>query len=375
MLLHHLELTDYRNYRELAVDFDARKVILLGDNAQGKSNVLEAIGLIATGKSPTAPRDADLVRWGEQQAILRARATREAGELALDMLVRASGRRAFRLNGLPQRRLADVLGRLLVVFFRSEDLNLVKGGPGERRELLDTMLMQLSGAYHTQLADYGRVLTQRNHLLRAIAEGRSPLALLEAFDEQLIALALGIWGRRHRLVVALEPRVASRHAAIAEGREVISLRYVPAVRFEGPPEGWEPQLRQALAAQQRQELARGQSLVGPHRDDLELLIDGRPAKVFGSQGQQRTVVLALKLAELEHLQEATGEAPLLLLDDVLAELDVRRQNALLASIGDGVQTFVTSTHLNDFSAAWLDTAALFTVRAGELSRSAAPGAG
>lgn len=368
MLLHRLELSDFRNYPALGVDFDSRKVILLGENAQGKTNVLEAIGLLALGRSPRASRDADLVRFGTEQAILRARLTRQTGELALDMLIRTGGKRAFRLNGLPQRRLADVLGRLLVVLFRGEDLQLVKGGPAERREFLDTMLVQLSGAHHTQLADLGRVVTQRNHTLKALSDGRGARGVLEAFDEQLVALSLGIWGRRHRLVEALSPLVASSHAAIAEGREALSLRYMPAVPFEGPPEGWEPQLRSALAAQRGAEFARGQTLVGPHRDDLELLIDGRPARTFGSQGQQRTVVLALKLGELTYLQRATGEAPVLLLDDVLAELDVRRQNALLASIGEDVQTFVTSTHLNDFSASWVEAAALFNVRAGVLTR-------
>ena len=366
MFLHHLELTDYRNYAALSVDFGATKAILLGDNAQGKTNVLEAIGLLATGKSPVASKDADLVRWGAEQAVIRARVTRELGETAVDMLIRQSGRRAMRVNGLAARKLADVLGKVLVVLFRSEDLLLVKGGPAERREFLDTMLVQLSGTHYQQLHDYQRVLTQRNHLLRAIGEGRGSRGALEAFDEQLIQLALAIWKRRMRLIAALAPRVAERHAAIAEGKERIGLDYLPSVPLAGPEAGWEAQVRAALAEAGPKELARGQTLVGPHRDDLALTIDGRPAKVFGSQGQQRTVVLAMKLAELEHVREATGEAPLLLLDDVLAELDVRRQNALLSSIGDDVQTFVTSTHLNDFSADWLRQAEIYTVRQGSL---------
>lgn len=369
MFLHRLELTDYRNYRELAIDFSAHKVILLGDNAQGKTNVLEAIGLLATGKSPVAAKDADLVRWGADQAIIRARVNRELGETAVDMLVRTSGRRAMRVNGLAQKRLADVLGKVLAVLFRSEDLLLVKGGPAERRDFLDTMLVQLSGAHYQQLHDYQRVVTQRNHQLRAIGEGSGRMDLLEVFDEQLVAMAIAIWRRRLRLIEALGPRVAERHAAIAEGKEAIGLRYLPSVPLEGPESDWEPQIRASLAEQRRKELGRGQTLVGPHRDDLELLIDGRPAKHFGSQGQQRTVVLALKLAELEHVRAVTDEAPLLLLDDVLAELDVRRQNALLASIGDDVQAFVTSTHLNDFSAAWLEQAEIYTVRQGQLVRS------
>jgi DNA replication and repair protein RecF len=369
MFLHRLELADYRNYGELAIDFGAHKVILLGDNAQGKTNVLEAIGLLATGRSPVASKDADLVRWGADQAIIRARVTRELGETAVDMLVRTSGRRAVRVNGLAQKRLADVLGKILAVLFRSEDLLLVKGGPAERRDYLDTMLVQLSGSHYQQLHDYQRIVTQRNHLLRAIGEGGGSATQLEPWDEQLVVMAIALWRRRVKLVEALAPRVAERHAAIAEGREAIGIQYLPSVPLDPDEGAWEGQIRAALAEVRRREIGRGQTLVGPHRDDMELLIDGRPAKHFGSQGQQRTVVLALKLAELEHIRAVTEEAPLLLLDDVLAELDVRRQNALLASIGDDVQAFVTSTHLNEFSAAWLEQAEIYTVRQGLLVRS------
>ncbi|MEB3198592.1 MAG: DNA replication/repair protein RecF [Candidatus Sericytochromatia bacterium] len=367
MFLHRLELTDYRSYQQLAVEFERRKVILLGDNAQGKTNVLESIGMMATFKSPTARKDADIVHWGREQAIIRVRARRELSELALDMLLRTQGRRAFRLNGLSQKRLLDVLGKLLVVWFRSEDMMLVKGGPGERRDFLDTMLVQLQVMHHQQLQDYQRVLAQRNQILRTWRE-RPSVGLLEAWNEQLLGLALAIWRRRQALVNALSDRVSAHHAAIAEGREAVVLRYLPAVNFEGPDDDWEPQLREALARGFRQEVQRGQSLVGPHRDDLAFELDGRGAKFFGSQGQQRTLVLALKLAELEHLHRCSGEMPLLLLDDVLAELDIKRQNALLAAIGDDVQTFVTSTHLNDFSAAWVDSAEIFDVTRGALTR-------
>lgn len=366
MFLDRLELTDYRNYTELAVDFGAHKVILLGDNAQGKTNVLEAIGLLATGKSPTASKDADLVRFGCEHAVIRARATRSLGELSVDMLVRASGKRAYKVNGSGQKRLADVLGKLLCVLFRSEDLLLVKGGPAERRDFLDTMLVQLSGAHYQNLQDYQRVLTQRNAVLRQLHEGEGSVAMLEAFDEPFIRLAIAVWRRRMNLVMALAPRVSERHAAIAEGRETVSIRYMPAVDLESDPSSWEATMRLALEAGRRKDIQRGLSLIGPHRDDVELLIDDRAAKIFGSQGQQRTVVLALKLAELAYIRAATDESPLLLLDDVLAELDVRRQNALLSAIGSDVQAFVTSTHLNDFSAAWLDEAAIFTVRQGHL---------
>lgn len=367
MFLQHLELQDFRNYAELTVDFTANKVILLGNNAQGKTNLLEAIGLLATGKSPTAHKDADLVRWGASQAIIRSEVKRELAEHRIDMLLRSSGRRAVRIDGLPQKRLADLFGKVLAVIFRSEDLQLVKGSPSERREYLDTMLVQLTSAHYTQLHDFGRVVTQRNSLLRAIGEGQARPDQLEGWNEQLIHLALQIWRRRLALVAALRPLVAHWHGRIAEGKEALTLAYLPSIPLGENPAEWEAIMRTELEAQQRREIGRGMTLIGPHRDDMELLINDRPARAFGSQGQQRTVVLALKLAELDYVRETAGEAPVLLLDDVLAELDVRRQNALLASIGDNVQTFVTSTHLNDFSAAWLEQAAIYQVETGRLT--------
>ena len=341
-------------------------MILLGNNAQGKTNLLEAINLLATGKSATAHKDAELVRFGAPQAIIRSEVQRELTDVGIDMLIRTHGRRAVRINGVAQKRLADLFGTVLVVLFRSEDLQLVKGSPSERRDYLDSMLVQLSGSHYQQLHDYERVVTQRNHLLRAIGDGQARPEQLESWNEQLIGFALRLWTRRIKLIEALSPRVAHWHEQISEGKERLSLRYVPSVELGDDPEQWEANIRQALEELQRREIGRGQTLIGPHRDDVELLINDRPARSFGSQGQQRTVVLALKLAELDYVRQVAEESPLLLLDDVLAELDVRRQNALLASIGDQVQTFVTSTHLNDFSAAWLEQADIYRVEHGEL---------
>lgn len=366
MFLKHIELTDFRNYQTLSVDFTAKKVILLGNNAQGKTNLLEAINLLATGKSATASKDADLVRFGAPQAIIRSEVQRELTDVGIDMLIRSHGRRAVRINGLAQKRLADLFGKVLVVLFRSEDLLLVKGGPAERRDYLDAMLIQLSGSHYQQLHDYERVVTQRNHLLRAIGDGQASPDQLESWNEQLIHFATAIWQRRINLIAALAPRVAHWHEQISEGKEKLSLRYVPSIELGEAPDQWEANIRKALEELQRREIGRGQTMVGPHRDDIELLINDHPARSFGSQGQQRTVVLALKLAELDYVRQVAEESPLLLLDDVLAELDVRRQNALLASIGDNVQTFVTSTHLNDFSAAWLEQADIYRVEVGEL---------
>lgn len=362
MFLRSLRLENFRSYAELDLTFERHKVIFLGDNAQGKTNLLEAIATLATGQSPFAAREAELIRWDAEQAIIRSVASHELGEVAVDLLFRANGRRAIRINGIYQRRIADLLGKVMIVLFSGEDLQLVKGSPSTRRRYLDGILVQLSPTYYQAFHDYQRVLLQRNNALKAIAEGASA-DMLSIWDVQLARHGAEIWRKRRALVTQLAERARNWHAEISAGHEGLDLRLLPALeRLEG--DDWEGSLSRQLQEGRSREIGRGQTLWGPHRDDLDLAINGREAKAFASQGQQRTVVLALKLAELDVFREEAGEPPLLLLDDVLAELDIRRQNALLAAIGGEVQTFVTSTHLSDFTADWIDAAEIFSVHRG-----------
>jgi len=364
VFLRSLKLENFRSYAELDLEFDRHKVIFLGDNAQGKTNLLEAIAILATGQSPFAAKEAELIRWDADQAIIRSVVERELGATAVDLLFRAGGRRAIRVNGIYQRRFADLLGKVMIVLFSVEDLQLVKGSPSHRRRYLDGILVQLSPTYYQALQHYQRVLLQRNNALRAIGEGVSADSI-EIWDIQLARYGAEIWRKRLSLVEQLASRAKDWHAEISSGHEQLSLRLLPALdRLEG--DDWEQALLAQLQEGRSREIARGQTLAGPHRDDLELTINGREAKAFASQGQQRTVVLALKLAELDVFRREAAEPPLLLLDDVLAELDIRRQNALLAAIGGEVQTFVTSTHLSDFTADWIDAAAIFSVHRGSV---------
>jgi DNA replication and repair protein RecF len=353
-------LTNFRSYADLDLRFARSSVIFLGDNAQGKTNLLEAIALLATGISPFAAREAELIRWDADQAIIRSVVDRELGATAVDLLFRSGGRRAIRVNGVYQRRAADLLGTVMTVCFSVEDLQLVKGAPALRRRYLDGIAAQLGPTYYQATQHYQRVLLQRNNALRAIAEGG--MTDLEIWDVQLVRYGAEIWRRRRELVAALAGRAQDWHAQLSSGHEELSMRLVPGL--EGSEPDWAGAFSEQLREGRAREVARGQTLVGPHRDDLELAINGREAKAFASQGQQRTVVLALKLAELDVFRAESGESPLLLLDDVLAELDIRRQNALLAAIGGEVQTFVTSTHLSDFTADWIDAAEIFSVAGG-----------
>jgi len=361
MFLRSLSLENFRNYTELQLSFDRNKVIFLGDNAQGKTNLLEAITLIATGVSPFAGREQELIRWGQESAIIRSVSERELGPIGIDLLFKASGRRAIRVNGAYQKRVSDLLGKIMVVLFAANDLQLVKGSPSERRRYLDGILVQLSPTYYQALHQYTRVLMQRNNALKQIAEGMSA-DQLSLWDEQLAHYGVLIWQKRADLIDKLTPKAVAWHGAIAMGHEELSLRLLPSVDPQGGD--WHEAFLAVLKENRGREIARGQTLSGPHRDDMELLIDGHDARAFASQGQQRTIVLALKLAELDIFRQDAAEPPLLLLDDVLAELDIRRQNALLAAIGPDVQTFVTSTHLSDFTAAWIDEASIFSVHKG-----------
>lgn len=393
MFLERLELTDFRNYQAFDKEFERNRVILLGDNAQGKTNLLEAIATLATASSPFTNREADLVRWGAPQAIVRSVVRKETGKLAVDLLFRPAGRRAVKVNGLHQRRLADLFGTVSVVVFSREDLDLVSGAPALRRGFLDRLLLQVMPVYHEESQRYQRIVTQRNHVLKAIGDRREDPAALDVWDPPLVKIGADLHRRREEAVRALAPLAAKWHGRISGGKERLEIRYEPAsvVRLmaqeaaevgeaglvgragmpaapglapEGKVWSWEEALAAALVEMRPREIARGITLVGPHRDDLGILLDGREAKAFSSTGQKRTVALALKLAELEVLRDQTGEAPILLLDDVLAELDVTRQNRLLEAIGNDTQTFVTSTHLSDFSAEWIEQAEIFEVESG-----------
>ena len=366
MFLKTLELRHFRNYETQRVEFTAPKTILLGENAQGKSNLLESVELLATLKSHRTSRDRDLIQDGYDSAQIVAAVSREVGYADLALVLRDKGRRTAIRSGEKLRRQMDFLGALNAVQFSSLDLDLVRGGPGERRTWLDTLLMQLEPIYAYILGQYQQALKQRNALLKREA-GTPDSAQLALWDAQLAALGTRVIRRRSRGLARLVPIAQSWHSAISGATEQLILSYAPNV----PLAEDDPSLIQAAfldKIQQRALAERHQltSLVGPHRDDIDFTIDSTPARQYGSQGQQRTLVLALKLAELELIESVVGEPPLLLLDDVLAELDLNRQNQLLEAIGDRFQTLITTTHLGMFDAEWLNTSQVLTVKSGRL---------
>ncbi|MCG6138351.1 MAG: DNA replication/repair protein RecF [Nostoc sp. LLA-1] len=369
MYLKNLHLRHFRNYQDQKVEFTAAKTILVGNNAQGKSNLLEAVELLATLRSHRMGRDRDFVQEGEDIAQIHATLERQAGTHDLTLTLRRNGRRTVAINGESMRRQIDFLGMLNAVQFSSLDLDLVRGGPDHRRNWLDTLLIQLEPIYAHILQQYNQVLRQRNAFLKqnqdsALKTQQSALAI---WDAQLVTTGTKVIRRRDRALQRLAPIAAAWHASISGSTEVLQINYLPSVPLEqNQPEVIQQAFLTKIQQRSAAELSRGTTLVGPHRDEVELIINQTPARQYGSQGQQRTLVLALKLAELQLIEEVVQEPPLLLLDDVLAELDPSRQNQLLDAIQDRFQTLITTTHLSSFDAQWLNSSQILFVKSGEI---------
>lgn len=339
MHLRRLWLTDFRNYSSAEVTFDAGLTAVIGDNGEGKSNLLEAIGYLATLSSfRGSPLDA-LIAHGADRAVIRAEAERDGRELLLEAEIVANGRNRTQLNRQPLRRARDLLGALRVTVFAPDDLILVKGGPGERRTYLDDTLVSLHPRYDQARTDLDKVLRQRGALLKQ-AGGRMSDEIeftLDVFDAKLVTAGEYLADARHTLVEELEPVLEAAYEKVARRGAPVRAIYEPGWRNEG--------LATALAVSRREDLRRGVSTVGPHRDDLELVLNGLPARTHASQGEQRSMALAMRLAGHEVVTRRTETPPVLLLDDVFSELDPDRSTALLESLPAGQTVLSTAGSL------------------------------
>jgi DNA replication and repair protein RecF len=369
--LEQLHLQNFRNYQDQFVVLAAPKTILVGANAQGKSNLLEAVELLSTLRSHRTNRDRDLILDGESVGQISAQLMRDSGTVDLRLTLHDTGRRNAMVHSETVKRQLDFLGYINTVQFSCLDLDLVRGGPGERRDWLDAVLIQLEPVYAHLLQQYQQVLKQRNAFLKRLRAIENPNAdppQLLIWNQQLATLGARVIQRRHRMLGRLEPLAQSWHQAISGKTEHLALEYSPNVRHDlTQPEQLFPEFLAQMEGKAIAEYHQATSLVGPHRDEVHLTINETPARQYGSQGQQRTLVLALKLAELQLIEEVIGEPPILLLDDVLAELDLNRQNQLLDAIQDRFQTLITTTHLGAFDAKWLQSAEIFSVETGQLT--------
>jgi DNA replication and repair protein RecF len=349
MRLERLELVDFRNHDRVAVDLPAGVSVLVGPNGVGKTNLLEAIGYLATLGSHRVGQDAALIRAGAESAVIRSVVWRAGRRLLVDLELRPGTGVRGRVNGAPVPRARDLLGVVRATVFAPEDLGLVRGDPEERRRFLDTLAVQRLPRYHGSRQDYDRVLRQRNTLLRS-AGGRLPgsaLATLEVWDEKLASAGAEIWSERLRLVAALTPRVELAYQRLAGRDDAVDVAYVSSVAGPGSPDP-DPDpaklaqaLRERLAADRAREVERGLTLSGPHRDDLALALRGLPARTHASHGEAWSLALALRLGSHRLLTEE-GEEPVLLMDDVFAELDRQRRDRVAEAARAAEQTVVTA---------------------------------
>jgi DNA replication and repair protein RecF len=341
-----LWLTDFRCYRQAELRFPPGVTVICGANAQGKTSLLEAVAWAATGKSFRGVPDAALVRSGADSAILRAEVVDGARVQLLEAEIRAAGRNRVQLNRHPVARTRDLLELVRVTVFAPDDLELVKGGPGGRRDYLDDLLVAISPRYDAARADYERVLRQRNALLRGGMRGEDAAATLDVFDAQLAGAGAELTRGRLRLLERLVPAIAHAYAELAGAAAPVTAAYeaewVPAVAGEpvDPDADLDAALLDALAARRSTEIDRGITLTGPHRDEWRLRVGGMESRTHASQGEQRTLALALRLGGHRLSAELTGTAPVLLLDDVFSELDEQRAVALVAHL-DAAQTLLT----------------------------------
>jgi DNA replication and repair protein RecF len=392
MNIRHLSLTNVRLYARLELDLPGGLTIIQGENAQGKTSLLEAIYLLATSHSPHASADRQIIRWGADQeapfpyAMLKAEIQRRDGPHVLEIGIQLAEtnrlRKEIHIDHAPRRGI-DLVGQLAVVLFLPGDVDLVSGGPILRREYLDAALSQVDVDYVRALDQFNRALTQRNALLRQAQERRIDPDELEIWNDQLVPAGVEVALRRRKAVGQLTQLATPIHRELSNGREYLHITYQPnfdpAIPPEmtyqigldntRPPEGLnssdlQTAYRAALASKQHEEMARGVTLVGPHRDDMRFVANGIDLGEFGSRGQQRTAVLALKLAEVAWMHEQIGEEPVLLLDEVLAELDPRRRQSLLAHISNSHQTIVTTTDISRFDQDFTRLATVFTVSGG-----------
>ncbi len=339
MIIKSIELADFRNYDSLSLQFDKGTNILYGDNAQGKTNILEAIYLSATTKSHKGSKDKDIINFAKEEAHIRSYIEKEGVEFKIDMHLRKNKTKGIAINNQKIKKAAELLGLLNVVFFSPEDLSIIKNGPAERRRFVDMELCQLDNFYLYNLNHYNQIVNQRNKLLKDMVFRPELRETLNIWDSQLISYGSKIIERRKLFVEQLNEIIYEIHKKLSGDKEELYIQYEPDVLIES----YETKMR----ISQEKDIKLKQTSVGPHRDDFCFKVGDIDIRKFGSQGQQRTAALSLKLSEIELVKKITKDIPVLLLDDVLSELDSNRQNYLLNSIGD-IQTIITCTGLDEF---------------------------
>ena len=339
MIVKQIELHNFRNYENLNLPLADQVNIFYGDNAQGKTNILESIYVCSTTKSHKGSKDRDMIKIGEEEGHIRMHLEKKGVPHRIDMHLKKNKTKGVAIDGIPIKKSTELFGLMNVVFFSPEDLSMIKNGPGERRRFMDLELCQLNKLYLYYLSNYNKILIQRNNLLKQISFNSSLKDTLDIWDRQLCECGTKIIESRAQFISEMNELVGEIHSNLSGGREKLSISYEPSVL--------QTDMAEKLEKSREQDIYRKATGYGPHRDDISFFVGNENLKLFGSQGQQRTAALSLKLAEIELVRKKIGENPVLLLDDVLSELDRKRQHQLLNSM-EGIQTMITCTGLEEF---------------------------
>jgi len=358
MYVNSLEVGNFRNYDFAKIEFHNKTNILYGDNAQGKTNLLESIFVCGTTKSHKGSKDRELIRLGEEEAHIRLHLTKKNIKHRIDMHLKKNRGKGIAIDGIPIRRSGELLGLMNIIFFSPEDLRIIKNGPAERRRFINMELCQLDSMYLHDLGEYNKALMQRNKLLKQIYYKPSLLDTLDVWDMNLLNYGYKIIKRREEFIKEISEIVTSVNEKLTGNKEHIRIFYEPDVKTDS----FEDVLKKA----RERDLKTCSTNVGPHRDDICFMNGDIDIRRYGSQGQQRTCALSLKLAEIELVKVIVGDSPILLLDDVLSELDRSRQNYLLDSIYD-IQTIITCTGIEEFIDSRLTLDRIFRIVQGEIS--------
>ncbi|MCM1173473.1 MAG: DNA replication/repair protein RecF [Blautia sp.] len=358
MIIKSLELANYRNYDSLEIHFSGGTNILYGNNAQGKTNILEAIYVSSTTKSHKGSKDRDIIHFNQEEAHIRTLLEKDGIESRIDMHLRKSKSKGIAIDGQKIKKASELLGLLNVVFFSPEDLNIIKNGPAERRRFVDMELCQIDSFYLYNLNHYNKIVNQRNKLLKDMYFQPELRDTLNIWDSQLVSFGSKIIERRELFTKQLNEIIYEIHKKLSGGKEELAIYYEPDISIED--------YERSLSVNQERDIKLKQTTVGPHRDDFSFMVKDIDIRRFGSQGQQRTAALSLKLSEIELVKKMIKDNPVLLLDDVLSELDSSRQNYLLNSIG-GIQTIITCTGLDEFVNNRFEIDKVFQVEDGKLA--------
>ena len=341
MKIQSLSISNFRNYQNLKIDFDDKVNIFIGKNAQGKTNLLESIYYCCIGKSFKSSKDKELIKWGEENGFIKLVANKKYRDTQVEVRFSNSQKKEIKINGLPIRKIGDLIGEINIVFFSPQELKLVRESPDERRRFMDIDISQNNKRYFYQLGRYEKILANRNKLLKNSSSIDVVKETVDIWDRALITSAKLIAFERRKFVEQILPYAQKAHSYISGGKEELNLKYVCGCGI-ALDENFEKNFEKLLRKNLEKDFKLGYTSLGVHRDDIDIFLNGVEVKSFGSQGQQRTVGLALKLAELENMFNINGEYPILLLDDVFSELDLDRQRRLLKFV-DRTQTFITCT--------------------------------